>query len=140
MIPFSEALPDASEDEVAKLEQLFPDAPCPLKPCGGWVVVQDRLVLKKIGSIILTDLSREDKKLRETVARVVKIGPIAGWEEILADFLPGWPWFQPGQFVKLSPHSSTRTEADDDEGKVVHRQIHYKDVLAQITSVREVLR
>ena len=143
-VPIAEALPDATDEQVAQVGELFPEVPCPLKPCGGYVVVQDRMVLEKRKSgLLLSHLSQEDQQRAQTIGRVVQVGPTAGWDELNNRHHPGWPWFEPGSFVKLSPHSTSRTKADHDAaaaGQVIFREVQYRDVWAVITSAREVLR
>jgi len=42
MKPLRDALPDATDDDLFQLEQMFPDLPSPYEPAHRWCVVQDR--------------------------------------------------------------------------------------------------
>lgn len=141
-LSIADALPDATEAELGRLDGFFPALSCPYDPFQGWVIVQDRTVPKQTAKgVWLPDVTREMDKMRESVARIAAIGPLAGWDELSADYLPQWPWFHVGTFVKLSPHGAARWETEGDDGaEGVFRPVHFKDIIGGIKSVREVLR
>jgi hypothetical protein len=141
-LTIAEALPDASEADIAKIRGLFPDLACPYQPYQGWVIVQDRTVAAKTGGgVLLSDLTIAMGKQQQTIARVVAIGDLAGWDDLSAGYLPGWPWFHLGSFVKLSPHGAQRWDVEGDGGEhAVFRAAHFKDIIGGIKSARDVLR
>lgn len=145
MIPLSEALPDATPDDLFQLEQAFPEIECPYDPLGIWCVVQDKSVVEKTkGGIYLADTVKEANEWQESVGRVLAMGPMCFHDELSSDpnaKLPGWEKLKPGSIVLCSRLSSTRQRVCKvGDVQVVVRLIPYKDVMACITSTSQVLR
>lgn len=138
MLSFEQALTDASPAELLEIAQRFPEVECPFEPCGPYVTVQDMLSIEKTKSgIVLPDVSQDMAAYRQSIARVIRVGPTAGFDDVIGDLVPNWPWFAPGNFVKISQYSTTRSRGG--KGKVVWRQMHWREIYAKISSAREVL-
>lgn len=57
--------------------QHFPDVESGVTPCGAQILVQLRTIKRKVGSIILTDETKDFNNGNTQVARIVKLGQIA---------------------------------------------------------------
>lgn len=128
---------DLAPAEQAKLAEQFPDAPCPYKPAGGWIVVQERRQPDKIGAIFVSPEFQTLSKEVERVAKVAAIGPAAGCNK-LGQELAGWPWIEVGDFVVLPRFSSNRESETSSE--IVWRHVRVDEVLSVITDIRRALR
>jgi hypothetical protein len=133
-----EALPDATEADLAAIDNLFPYGEPPFNPYGPLVLVQDRGKRTKIGSIHLTHLTQEKDAWIEFIGRVVLLGPLAFWDELGGNDLPEAPWFRPGEFVVLPKFSQDRYK-DVGENQPCFRLVHFKDIRAKVLTVRKVV-
>jgi tRNA G37 N-methylase Trm5 len=83
---------------------------------------------------------------QENIGRIVAVGPLAGYDELSGDpdpanrTLPGWPWYEVGDIVLCSRMSSTRQRIENEKGRVNFRLIPYRDVMAKVVNVAQVLR
>ena len=59
------------------IKKHFPDVDSGITPCGAQILVQLRTIKSKVGSIILTDDTKEFNNGNTQIARVVKLGQIA---------------------------------------------------------------
>lgn len=148
MKTLSDQFPNATEDQLWELEQMFPEVTSPYDPSGRWCVIQDRGVVEKTKhGIIRPDIVKEADEYQENVGRVLAMGPLAGYDELSADpdperrRLPGWPYFDLGDIILCSRMSSTRQKIGEANGrKVVFRLIPDRDVMAKIKSIAQVMR
>ena len=142
MKTLSEALPDADENDLFQIEQMFPDLPSPYEPAMRWCVVQDRGAAEKTrGGILLADSVQEANEWQENIGRVLAVGPLAGYDELSGGKLPGAELIQPGDIVLCSRLSSTRQKIVERDGrKMVVRMIPDRDIMAKVTSTAQVLQ
>lgn len=128
-------------DEAAHGERMalrFPTGPIPYRPCGEWVLLQDRSPRKKVGSILITQTQQDIDSMGEHIAKVVLVGQTAGWDKLNGEVLPGWPHFQPGHFVVVPRYSSNR-HGDKGENKPMYRLANYREILGVVTLIERVL-
>lgn len=145
-LSFLEALPDATEADLAQLKLLFPASPVPFRPTGKLVLVQDRSPRGKIGSIIIHHETQTKDSFTERMGRIISLGPMCFWDDLSGGRLPGAPWFVPGEFVLLPKFSSTRYVGpgkkysdEPTEGQGIFRLINYNDVQGGVLSVRDIV-
>jgi co-chaperonin GroES (HSP10) len=142
MKPLRDALPDATENDLFELEQMFPDLPSPYDPLGRWCVVQDRGVAERTkGGIIRPDSVKEADAWQENIGRVLAIGPLAGYDELSGGTLPGAEKIEVGDIVLCSRLSSSREELVERDGrKMTVRMIPDRDIMARVTTAARAMR
>jgi hypothetical protein len=68
---------------------------------------------------------------------------MCGLSPITEQPYPEWPYYHAGDFVRVSPHSHTRMEAEGPNGSssvAFFRLVAWRDVMAVVASAHEVLR
>jgi hypothetical protein len=137
-------LPDATPEEAKRLELLFADVVCPYEPCGEWVCLQEPVLPEKTpGGVLVPWSAQEADRIRNTIGRVHAIGPLCGLSLITEQKVPHWPHYAPGEFVRVSPHSHTRMDAEGPGGPTsvaYFRLVAWRDVMAVMTTPSEILR
>jgi hypothetical protein len=91
-----------------EMQAAFPDVDPGLVPFGYLILMQIRTPRSKIGSIIVTDISRDDEKWRVQTGLVRALGPSAFKRR---DDLKPWPegdWCKPGDFVRCPIYGGDR--------------------------------
>jgi co-chaperonin GroES (HSP10) len=115
----------------------FAEVPCPYRPSGALVLVQERQTPRKTkGGIFMPDTTRDLDKTVQHVAKIIAFGPTAHLDEITGEPLPGWPWWPVGAFVLLPRTTSTRYTVGD----AVFRLVQLREILAEITDPEQVLQ
>jgi co-chaperonin GroES (HSP10) len=141
MRTFAELFPAASAADLARLSELFPNLPCPYDPAGGWVVVQDRSAVQRTKSgLYIPQASQDQDENQETVARIVRVGPVAGYDQIMGQYQPGWPWYAPGDIVLCPKYSHTRFKVPEGDSAANFRLLPYQDVFGRILRIEQVIR
>ena len=139
-LTISEALPDYDPEKHAEALALrFPDGVPPYRPCGEWILVQERSPRTKIGNIIITETQQQIDAQSEFLGRVLAVGEVSGWDKINNADLPGWPWYKPGHFVAMTRYSSNRHK-DQGPEQPTYRLAHWNEILGVVTTVERVLR
>lgn len=140
-IPLEEALLDYDAAEHGEqMAMRFPSGPVHFTPINCQVLLQDRSGRSKTkGGILLTDTQQDYDSRVEFIAKVIAIGPLVFWHELSGEYLPGAPWFKPGNFVLVPKHSSTRYRHDRDADAPMYRLIHFADILATVRTTQKVL-
>jgi hypothetical protein len=144
MNSITETLPDATPAQAAKLAMLFADVECPYLPCGEWVCLQEP-VLPEVtpGGVLLPEMVAEVNRLKNMVGRVHVIGPLCGKSVITEQNVSDWPHYYPGDFVRVSPHSHTRMDAEGPGGPksvAYFRLVAWRDIMAVFIAPHEILR
>jgi co-chaperonin GroES (HSP10) len=120
-----------------RIDEHFAPVPCPYRPSGALILVQERKTPKKTkGGIFLADSTRDLDKTVQHVGKVIAFGPTAHLDDITGESLPGWPWWPLGAFVVLPRTTSTRYEV----GEAVFRLVQLREILAEITDPEQVLQ
>lgn len=128
---------EMTPEQAARIGDYFADVPCPYKPSGALILVQERQTPEKTkGGIFMADTTRDLNKTVSHVGKIVAFGPMAPFDEISGERLPDWPWWQEGAFVLLPRTTSTRYEVGD----AVFRLVQLREILAEITDPEQVLR
>jgi hypothetical protein len=144
MNSITQTLPDATPEEASKLEMLFANVICPYEPCGEWVCLQEPVLPEKTaGGIWKPESVNEYDRLRNVVGRVHAIGPLCGMSPITEQHLPHWPHYALGDFVRVSPLSHTRMDAEGPGGPksvAYFRLVAWRDIMAVMTAPHEILR
>ena len=99
------------------MKEAFPDVDPGVQPYGYLIVLQIRTPLKKIGSIIMADESRDAEKFRVQTGLVRCLGPAAFKRR---DTLEPWregDWCRPGDFVRCPMWGGDRWEVQVPGGK-----------------------
>ena len=123
--------------QAERIADYFADVPCPYRPSGALILVQERQTPKKTkGGIYMADTTRDLNKTVSHVGKIIAFGPTAHIDEMSGEPLPGWPWWQPGAFVLLPRTTSTRYEVGD----AVFRLVQLREILAEITDPEQVLQ
>jgi co-chaperonin GroES (HSP10) len=124
-------------DLAARIGDYFADVPCPYRPSGAYVLVQERTTPKKTrGGIYMADSTRDLDKTIQSVGKIVAFGPTAHLDDLSGEPLPGWPWWHEGAYILLPRHTSTRFEVDG----AVFRLVQVREIFAEITDADQVLR
>jgi hypothetical protein len=144
MNSITQTLPDATPKQAEMLEMLFADVDCPYQPCGEWVCLQEPVLPEKTpGGVIKLENTMEVDRLKNMIGRVHAIGPLCARSPITEAHLPGWPYYELGDFVRVSPHSHTRMDAEGPGGPksvAYFRLVAWKDIMAKVTLAGEILR
>ena len=94
-----------------ELQEAFPKVDCGQQPLGNRVIVQIRRVKKvSAGKIILVADTKETEKWNTTVARLVKLGPLAFKNRNTAESWPEGAWVEVGDFVRVPRWGGDRWE------------------------------
>ena len=92
------------------LEEAFPEVDPGLRPFGTLVLVQVRSTKNKVGSILLTDDTKETEKWNVQVAKVIAIGPLAFRSRSTGEFWPEGQWAKVGDFVRIPKYLPDKWE------------------------------
>lgn len=124
-------------EQSARLDDYFAPVPCPYKPAGAYVLVQERQTPKKTkGGVWVADSTRDLDKNVQSVAKVIAFGPTAGIDELSGELYPDWPWYEAGSYVLLPRSSGARYEVGD----AVFRLVQVREIFAEIVDVDQILR
>jgi co-chaperonin GroES (HSP10) len=123
--------------QAERIGDYFAPVPCPYKPSGSLILVQERATPKKTkGGIFIADTTRDMDKTVAHVGKIVAFGPTAHLDDISGEPLPDWPWWPIGAFVLLPRTTSTRYFVGD----AVFRLVQLREILAEITDPDQVLQ
>ena len=94
-----------------ELQEAFPEVDCGQQPLGNRVIVQIRRVKKvSAGKIILVADTKETEKWNTTVAKLIKLGPLAFKNRNTAESWPEGAWVEVGDFVRVPRWGGDRWE------------------------------
>jgi co-chaperonin GroES (HSP10) len=79
-----------------------------IMPTGSRVLVQIRRPKTKIGSIILSDYSKDAEQDNTQVAKVIATGPLAFRNRNTMELWPEGAWYKEGDFVFVSKYGGSR--------------------------------
>lgn len=97
--------------EVNPLQEAFPEVDCGQQPLGNRVIVQIRRVKKvSAGGIELVSDTKETEKWNTTVAKLIKLGPLAFKNRNTAESWPEGAWVEVGDFVRVPRWGGDRWE------------------------------
>lgn len=97
--------------DTSELALAFPDVDCGQDPLGTRVIVQIRRVKQvSAGKIILVQDTKETEKWNTTVARLVKLGPLAFKNRNTGEAWPEGMWASVGDFVRVPRWGGDRWE------------------------------
>lgn len=90
----------------------FPEIDFGIKPTGSRVLVQIRRPKTKIGSILLSDYSKDAEQDNTQVAKVVGVGPLAFRNRNTMELWPEGAWYKEGDFVFVPKYAGSRWRRD----------------------------
>jgi co-chaperonin GroES (HSP10) len=141
-LTIAEALPDFDRAKHGeRLAMRFPIGIPPYRPCGHWVLVQERSQVKRLASgLWIPDSQQEIDAHEEFLGRVIAIGHLAGHDKYdTSAMVPGWPWFRIGNFVQMQRYSTDRHQDAKGDNPPVWRTLPWENVLSVVTSVEVLL-
>lgn len=95
----------------ARMAEAFPDVASGKRPCGWRVQCQLRKVKERTRSgIELVQETKETEKFNTTVAKVIKMGPLAYRDRKTMDLWPEGAWCQVGDYVTVPRWGGERWE------------------------------
>jgi len=97
---------------LSEIDEAFPNVDFGIKPTGSRVLVQIRRPKTKIGSIILSDYTKDAEQDNTQVAKVVSVGPLAFRNRNTMDLWPEGAWYKEGDFVFVSKYGGARWRRD----------------------------
>ena len=97
---------------LSEIDEAFQNVDFGIKPTGSRVLVQIRRPKTKIGSIILSDYTKDAEQDNTQVAKVVSVGPLAFRNRNTMDLWPEGAWYKEGDFVFVSKYSGARWRRD----------------------------
>jgi co-chaperonin GroES (HSP10) len=97
---------------LSEIDEAFPNIDFGIKPTGSRVLVQIRRPKTKIGSIILSDYTKDAEQDNTQVAKVVSVGPLAFRNRNTMDLWPEGAWYKEGDFVFVSKYGGARWRRD----------------------------
>jgi len=97
---------------LSEIDEAFPNVDFGIKPTGSRVLVQIRRPKTKIGSIILSDYTKDAEQDNTQVAKVVSVGPLAFRNRNTMDSWPEGAWYKEGDFVFVSKYGGARWRRD----------------------------
>lgn len=98
--------------QFSEIEEAFPNIDPMVRPLGSRILVQIRKPASKIGSILLTDYSKDAEQDNTVIAKVLAVGPLAYHNR---DTMEPWPegaWCKEGDFVFVPRYSGARWKVD----------------------------
>jgi len=90
------------------IDEAFPTIEFGIKPTGSRVLVQIRRPKSKIGSIILSDYSKDAEQDNTQVAKVIHVGPLAFKNRNTMEMWPEGAWYKEGDFVFVPKYAGAR--------------------------------
>ena len=94
-----------------ELQNAFPAVDCGQQPLGNRVIVQIRRTKKtSSGGLILVEDTKETEKWNTTVAKLIKLGPLAFKNRNTAESWPEGAWVEVGDYVRVPRWGGDRWE------------------------------
>jgi co-chaperonin GroES (HSP10) len=105
----------------SEIDEAFPNIDFGILPTGSRVLVQIRRPKTKIGSIILSDYSKDAEQDNTQVAKVVAVGPLAFRNRNTMELWPEGAWYKKDDFVFVPKYAGSRWKRDipDQKGEKV---------------------
>ncbi len=104
----------ASQSEI---DEAFPNIDFGILPTGSRVLVQIRRPKAKIGSILLSDYSKEAEQDNTQVAKVIAIGPLSFRNRNTMELWPEGAWYKKDDIVFVPKYAGSRWKRDIPEQK-----------------------
>ena len=103
------------------IDEAFPELDFGISPTGSRVLVQIRRPKTKIGSILLSDYTKDAEQDNTQVAKVIAVGPLAFRNRNTMEQWPEGAWYKEGDFVFVSKYGGARWRRDipDQKGEKV---------------------
>ena len=103
------------------IDEAFPELDFGISPTGSRVLVQIRRPKTKIGSILLSDYTKDAEHDNTQVAKVIAVGPLAFRNRNTMEQWPEGAWYKEGDFVFVSKYGGARWRRDipDQKGEKV---------------------
>ena len=103
------------------IDEAFPELDFGISPTGSRVLVQIRRPKTKIGSILLSDYTKDAEQDNTQVAKVIAVGPLAFRNRNTMEQWPEGAWYKKGDFVFVSKYGGARWRRDipDQKGEKV---------------------
>lgn len=98
--------------QFSEIEEAFPNIDSGVRPLGSRILVQIRKPPSKIGSIILSEYSKEAEMDTAVVAKVIAIGPLAYRNRNTMEPWPEGAWCKEGDFVIVPRYAGARWRMD----------------------------
>lgn len=93
---------------LSEIDEAFPEMDFGIKPTGSRVLVQIRRPKSKIGSIILSDYTKDAEQDNTQVAKVIATGPLSFRNRNTMELWPEGAWYKEGDFVFVSKYGGSR--------------------------------
>jgi len=93
---------------LSEIDEAFPNVNFGISPTGSRVLVQIRRPKTKIGSIILSDYTKDAEQDNTQVAKVVSVGPLAFRNRNTMEPWPEGAWYTKDDFVFVSKYGGAR--------------------------------
>ena len=92
----------------SEIDIAFPNINFGIRPTGSRVLLQIRRPKAKIGSIHLSQYSKEAEMDNTQVAKVVRVGPLAFRNRNTMELWPEGAWYKEGDFVFVPKYAGSR--------------------------------
>lgn len=99
-------------DSQSEIDEAFPELDFGISPTGSRVLVQIRRPKTKIGSILLSDYTKDAEQDNTQVAKVISVGPLAFRNRNTMEQWPEGAWYKEGDFVFVSKYGGARWRRD----------------------------
>lgn len=96
----------------SEIEDAFPKIDFGIIPTGSRVLVQIRRPKTKIGSILLSEYSKDAELDNTQVAKVIAVGPLAFRSRNTMELWPEGAWYKEGDYVFVPKYAGSRWRRD----------------------------
>ncbi|CAB5219883.1 GroES chaperonin family [uncultured Caudovirales phage] len=99
-------------DSQSEIDEAFPELDFGISPTGSRVLVQIRRPKTQIGSILLSNYTKDAEQDNTQVAKVISVGPLAFRNRNTMEQWPEGAWYKEGDFVFVSKYGGARWRRD----------------------------